>query len=252
MDFEEVRHYQAGDDIRTMDWRVTARTGKPHTKIFREEKERPLFILCDLSPSLFFATQGAFKSVIAAQTSAFLAWCGSYHGDRVGGIVFSGEAIHEFRPQARKQGVLPLLKTLSEISQQTPAHHHHHFEKALFQLRHVTKPGSLVFIISDFLQLTDTVEAHIRDLKQQCEVVCCWISDPIEFTPPPAGRYTVTDGATLATLDTREKKFCEDYQNFFDHYHQSIETTICQYRIPLIKLSTARDPIKQLQQYFGG
>ena len=89
MDFAEVRHYQAGDEIRHMEWRVTARTGRPHVKLYQEERERPVIILADFSPSMYFGTRLAFKSVVAARLAALLAWTVVKQGDRVGGLLFS-------------------------------------------------------------------------------------------------------------------------------------------------------------------
>ena len=89
MEYDESRPYQAGDDIRTLDWLVTARTGKPHTKLFREERERPVIVAVDYRPAMFFATQGSFKSVQAARCAALLAWRAAQQGDRLGGFIFS-------------------------------------------------------------------------------------------------------------------------------------------------------------------
>jgi len=116
IDFEETRIYQPGDDIRTMDWRVTARTGKPHTKVYREERERPTFFLVDYNPSMFFGSKVAFKSVIAAKTAAILAWAAAREGNRVGGLVFSGNLLRTTPLKASSHGVLPLLKSLANVS----------------------------------------------------------------------------------------------------------------------------------------
>ncbi len=99
MEFEEARPYQPGDDIRNLDWRVTARTGKPHTKLFREERERPILLWVDYRNTMFFATKGVYKSVIAARAAALLAWSAHHHGDRVGGIIFSEQIHHELKPR---------------------------------------------------------------------------------------------------------------------------------------------------------
>ncbi len=249
MDFEEVRHYQPGDDIRSIDWRVTARTGKPHTKVFREEKERPILLIVDLSASQFFATQGSFKSVIAAKTAAFLAWVGCYHGDRIGGVIFSGDEFQEFRPTARKLGVLPMLKTLSTMTQKLPDNVDNHLEKALRYTRTVAKPGSLVCLISDFLTLCDTTKQHVGCLAQHCDLLHCWITDPIEFSPPPANRYTIHHDKTTGILDTRSNAFCQHYQTIFKQHHENLQNMATQYRTPLIQLSTNSSTIQTLQQF---
>ena len=115
LDFAETTAYTPGDDIRTMDWRVLARTGKPHTKRFHEEKERAVYFLVDYNESMFFGTRVTFKSVIAARATALLAWAACHQHDKVGGIIFSGDQQVELRPKIGKRGVLPLLKQLANI-----------------------------------------------------------------------------------------------------------------------------------------
>jgi uncharacterized protein (DUF58 family) len=114
LEFQEVRAYQAGDDIRNMDWRVTARTGKPHTKIFEEEREKPVFLVVDNSASMHFGSRVTFKSVVAAKAAAILAWSAAANHDRVGGIVYSDSSFNELRPQGGSRGVLRLLKQISQ------------------------------------------------------------------------------------------------------------------------------------------
>ncbi|NKB46587.1 MAG: DUF58 domain-containing protein, partial [Legionellales bacterium] len=112
MEFDEVRAYQAGDDIRTMDWRVTARTNKPHIKLYHEERERPVLLLVDFRPAMFFGTRVTFKSVIAAKVAALLGWAAIANGDRLGGVVFSGKDHVELRPRTRQHGTSPFLLEL--------------------------------------------------------------------------------------------------------------------------------------------
>ncbi len=117
MEFDEVRHYQNGDDIRAIDWRVTARTGKTHTKLFREEVERPVLIATDLSTNMLFGSKLLFKSVQAAHLAALVAWHAKDRGDRVGGIVFNQQQHSELKPRSRLQGVLHYLHTLTTCHQ---------------------------------------------------------------------------------------------------------------------------------------
>src|SRR5690606_33934634 len=119
MEFDEVRHYQPGDDVRTIDWRVTARTGKVHTKLFREEKERPVFILTDLGNSMRFGSGLLFKSVQAAHLAALIGWHVKQHGDKLGGLVFSQQHHRELKPQSRSQAVLRYFHALQEVHQTT-------------------------------------------------------------------------------------------------------------------------------------
>ena len=121
MEFLETRHYQAGDDSRHIEWRITARTGKPHVKVFHEERERPVVIVTDFRPSMYFGTRLAFKSVVAARLAAILAWTVANQGDRVGGVIFSELCHHVFTPRGRQAGVIPLLSGLSHYTQRVQA-----------------------------------------------------------------------------------------------------------------------------------
>jgi uncharacterized protein (DUF58 family) len=114
MEFDEVRLYQPGDDVRSIDWKVTARTDKPHTKLFREERERPVFISVDNRPTMQFATRGVFKSVQAAKLAALIAWAAQRHGDRIGGQIFSSQSCYELKPQHGKHGVLRFFQQSGE------------------------------------------------------------------------------------------------------------------------------------------
>ena len=148
MEFDEARLYQPGDDIRSIDWRVTARTGKTHTKVFREERERPVFISVDNRPSMHFATRGVFKSVQAAKIAALLAWTAQQKGDRIGGQIFSNTHCQEIKPQNGKHGVLRFFNALTKQSSTTALEMS--LDHALARLVQHARPGSLVYVISDF------------------------------------------------------------------------------------------------------
>ena len=111
MDYLESRAYQPGDDIRSMDWRVTARTDSAHVKLYQEERERPVVVMIDLGPGMFFATRGAFKSVIAARAAALIGWAAIQNGDRIGAFLFNG-GHHELRPLGGQRGVMRLIRQL--------------------------------------------------------------------------------------------------------------------------------------------
>src|SRR5690554_5148832 len=119
MEFDEFRHYQAGDDIRAIDWRVTARTGTPHTKLFREERERPVFVVVDLSHSMQFGTQLLFKSVQACHLAAVVAWLTVARGDRIGAVIGSQAGHVEVKPQGRDHGAQQVIHQL--VTQQHAA-----------------------------------------------------------------------------------------------------------------------------------
>lgn len=211
MEFDEARHYQPGDDVRAIDWRVTARTGKTHTKIFREEKDRPIFILCDLLPGMRFGTQLLFKSVQACHLASLVAWKAKQNGDKVGGLVLTEQQLFEAKPRARQKALLHWLNNLVEghdlltsSAPTSPEQSALKFEQACSHLRRVAHPGSLVYIISDFLNINDASKQHLFQLQKHCEVNACWIYDPLEQAlPKVTGEHlAVTDGEHTKSINS--------------------------------------------------
>lgn len=251
MDFDESRVYQTGDDIRSIDWRVTARSGTTHTKIYREERERPVYCFVDCSDSMWFGTQNNFKAVIAAQAASLIAWAASDHGDRIGGVICSEKNIWGLKPAAGKRGVLQLLSLLAK---QRPLTNRLSdpdvVAKALLQLRQVAKPGSLIFLLTDGHNLTTAAEQHLASLSKHCQLLFGFIYDPLEMHLPPSGRYSFTDGQQTVTYDTADKKLCESYyRNFMTHF-ETIKQLANRYQIPLFSLPTNESPADTLAQVF--
>lgn len=253
MEFDEVRHYQPGDDIRTIDWRVTARTGKPHTKLFREEKERPVFILVDFGPSMFFGSQLLFKSVQAAHLAAVIAWAAKERGDKIGGLIASAQTHRELKPKSRQQGVLQLFHQLidvhnAELAQRDQADNSLRFESACARLRRLAMPGSLVFIISDFEQLTDASIKHLSQLKQHCEIHARQITDPLEISLPSVKgtrHLPVTDGRTNKLLMLGDKQFTQQYAQMAHARQHTIDTHLRKLGIQTQLISAGRPIFQQ-------
>lgn len=205
MEFDEVRHYQHGDDIRTIDWRVTARTGKTHTKLFREEIERPVLIATDLSASMLFGSKLMCKSVQASHLASLVAWHAKGRGDRLGGIIFNELNHIECKPRSRKQGVLHYLHSLQDLHADSLANQSElqntdftlAFEQNCQRLRQIAKPGSLVYLITDGHSVSEQSIRHLSQLSRHCELIVCLISDPLEQALPDVGFRTnvaMTDG----------------------------------------------------------
>lgn len=202
VDFVESRNYQPGDDIRNMDWRVTARTGKPHTKIFQEERERPVLIVLDAAPSLFFGTRTRLKSVAAGHLAAAIAWTAVRRGDRVGAFLFTPGAHRELRPAGGRRGAMRVIQGLVEwLDPEAERSGTEPLSVALERVRHAVRPGSLVLVISDFFSLDEDCNRHLSRLRQHNDVIGCQVIDPAEENLPP-GRYPITDGLHNSMLDT--------------------------------------------------
>lgn len=236
MEFDESRIYQPGDDPRNMDWRVTARSGKPHVKLFREERERPVWLLVDIGPSMRFGTRVAFKSVIAARAAALIAWAAVDRGDRVGGLVFDESRHFERRPAARTRGVLPLLKALSQAPIPGEAGGYASLAAAALHLVQLVRPGSLVFLLSDFGGLQHADGAWLARLASGNEIVLVHVFDTLEATPPPAGRYPVADGDRRGVLDTSVAALRAHWQQRFAQHLALLEAFGRQHGAHLISL----------------
>jgi uncharacterized protein (DUF58 family) len=260
MEFDEARHYQAGDDIRAIDWRVTARTGKTHTKLYREEKERPVFVLTDLSSSMQFGTQFLFKSVQAAHLSALIAWSARKRGDRIGGLVFNQHQHLECKPYTRQKAVLSLLNSMIKVQQgaqqeaQTNNQEQISLGNACARLRRLAHPGSLIFILSDFSQLDELAKQHIAQLSKHCEVIAYPITDPFEHQLPQvkmSQRVMLSDGHNRQQIVLGEKDTEIQYSNQHQARFDNIENTLKQCKAQVIQIDAGQPLELQLDRFSG-
>ncbi len=252
LNFDEVRPYQPGDDIRNIDWNVTARTDRVHTKVFKEERERPVFIVVDLSRSMYFGTRHCLKSVTAAKAAALFAWAGADNHNRIGGVVFNDSDHREMRPRGGHQGVLRYLKMLSDFHNAplentlpnaegftTDNHNSHFSSEFLFaRLQKLIHPGSIVLFASDFMNTTETALKHIRHIARHNDLLMAHIYDPIEAELPPAGRYAISDGEHFQQIDTSDPSLRQAFHQSFTRKEQEIEQFCIHNQSNLIKLAT--------------
>ena len=252
MEYDESRFYQPGDDIRNIDWRVTARTGKTHTKLFCEEHERPVHLWVDFRSPMFFATRGKFKAVIAAELASLFAWTAHRQGDRVGGIVFSDSIHHELKPQRGKSAVLRLIKHMvehpgwqqpdvNEENQQGMLH-------SLINLRRLVRPGSMVILLSDFRGFDENLRSHLIRLRQHNEVVMVHIYDWLEEYLPPAGHYRITNGQQELVFDTHNQKFINDHNNKFNAHKNLLLKTARSCHMNYLCCRTEDEPEKVIKE----
>ncbi len=256
MEFDEARPYQPGDDARNLDWKVTARTGKPFTKLFREERERSILLWVDYRAPMHFATRGLFKSVLAARTAALLAWSAIQHGDRLGGLIFSEGNHLELRPQQGKHAVLNFIRKLTDASPQSAPKNGNGAQqqvaqRALARLRRVTRPGSLLFLLSDFRSLDESAEAHLIHLARHNDVVLIFIHDHLERALPPSGNYRLTDGRRTITIDTGSRALKKRYTERFQTHEAWLRDLCRRAGIHLLSCATDQDPYSMLQAGLG-
>ncbi|HCO10753.1 MAG TPA: DUF58 domain-containing protein [Gammaproteobacteria bacterium] len=264
IDFEEFRPYQAGDDIRLIDWRATARTGRAVTKVFREERERPVIIAVDQCSSMFFGSQVAFKSVIAAQAAALFCWLAIDNGDRVGGLVFSDTDASLVRPKRSRRSALHLLNQIFTFNQKLNAKKEHTPDSepqaadfkpglahALGQIRRITKPGSTLYVISDFATLDETALQYLNQLSRHNNVVCCMVYDALEESLPTPGVYSITDGSSKGSINTHSSKARSRYKQQFEERVATIESDLERLKIRLIKLRTNQLVVEQVREWIA-
>ncbi len=223
LEFDEVRVYQPGDDVRTIDWRVTARRGKPHTKIFREERERPVLFLVDLAPGMFFGTRVQFKSVLASRCAAILAWTAAQSGDRAGGVVLGPDDMRTIMPRPRQAGVLSLLHAIVELQPYVPGEvEPGRLDQALSAMNSMTHSGSLVVLISDFRELGERGEALMRAIALRNDVLALLVHDALEKTPPPPGIYRFGTRSQQVDVDTSSEKVRKVWSREFMRHRDAL------------------------------
>lgn len=255
VDFEEVRSYQPGDDIRTIDWRVTARTGEAHTKLFREERERPVLVVVDQRNCMFFGSRHCFKSVLAAQLGALIAWSALKDNDRVGGLVFSDHGHQDIRPRRSRATVLSLLSSIVRYNTALPradAQPHNDFTATLANLRRIARPGSSVFLVSDFRGAwEDAAREQLFELGKHTEITALACSDPLEATLPREGSYAVTDGVERSELDTGDRALRARFADLQQRRQAIIAEDLLKLGIPLLQASTESAPLRLLSRYYA-
>ncbi len=254
LNFDEVRPYQPGDDIRNIDWNVTARTNKVHTKIFHEERERPVFIIVDLSSSMYFGSRHCLKSVAAAKAAALFAWAGADNSNRIGGLVFNDTSHMEMRPKGGHRGVLQFLKLLTDFHNKShnKSHNTSHNEGdqadaepealntgLLFaRIQKVINPGSIVLLASDFNQMNEASLKHIRYIARHNDLLITHIFDSLETQLPPPGQYGISNGLQQQSIDTRDNSLRNSFHKLFQKKSDDIEQFCLKNRIHLINLAT--------------
>lgn len=258
MDFEEVRLYQPGDDIRSIDWRVTARTQIPHTKLYREERERPIFMLADQRSSMFFGSRVCFKSVMAAYISSVLGWAAMGNSDRIGGLVFGDHNQREIRPRRSKHALLELIHQLQDYNQQlnspiatetnTPLLS---LAKVFSDARRIVKPGSAVFIVSDFHDMDEQCERELYSLSRHADLRLIHIYDPLEQHLDSKYPLTVSDGKTRLQLPSHQKAFQRAYSQLFSERLEQLTQFSRRLGISLLSIGTQDDCQQILRQTFG-
>jgi len=255
MEFDESRPYQPGDDPRSIDWRVTARSTTAYTKLFREERERPVLVAVDLRSNMHFATQGCFKSVNASRAAALLSWAAHHRGDRLGGLIFGDTTHRELKPRLGRRAALRFVHELAEhpdwVRRDSEPTNPDALTQAMSALRRVARPGSLVVVISDFVDFTRAAQSYLSSVARHNEVLAVFLNDPLERELPPPGRYRIVSPDDELAIDTYAAPARRDYEQAFEDRLEELEKFCQRYGVHLMPMSTDDDPVSTLQTALG-
>ncbi len=256
IDFDEVRIYQPGDDVRTIDWRVTARTGKMHTKIFHEEKERPVILVIDLRSTMFFGSRRCFKSVLAANAAALLAWAALAAGDRIGALLVTDSGIIDIKPRRSRHTLLQIFRQMLALDEQHASNTFAadtttHWQHAMHQLRSMTRPGSCIIMLSDFHDWNTECQQALHPVVRhsQCFSIC--VQDALEQQLPVIGLVSVRAGQKKTTIDTLNEKILSRYQQATQRQQQAVKVAMRTLKVPLLALQTDTAIFSHLRSFFS-
>jgi uncharacterized protein (DUF58 family) len=257
LDFDELRHYRPGDDIRSLDWRVTFRTGKPHVRVYTEERDRPVMVVVDQRLPMFFGSVQRMKSVVAAQIAAITAWRVLSAGDRVGSILFNDSRSVTMKPTRSEKKVMNYLGDLVTMNNDLTVTGEHEsnpaaLNNALRLLERSTSHDYLVILISDFYGWDEESLGIVRRIGLHNDVICTLIFDPLEQSIANARNLVVSDGRYQLEINPGERDVGEKYEANFNSALAQVKTDLNQHAIPIIPVDTVTPVADQLREKLGG
>jgi len=247
MSFSEVRDYQYGDDVRNIDWNVTARAGSPFIKVFEEERELTVVFLIDMSKSSYFGTNTQFKNEIMTEISAVVAFSAMNNNDKVGAIFFT-DRIEKFIPP--KKGKKHILRIIRELIYSKPEGKGTDIGQALRYLNNVQKKRSIAFLFSDFM--TKGYESALSIAGRKHDIIGMHLYDEKEERLPKVGLLSVQDAETgkVIEIDTNNRRVREQYESWFTENIQYLKTNFSQNGLDTLSITTDGDYVKSLLKFF--
>ena len=257
LDFDELRHYRPGDDIRTMDWRVTNRTGKPHVRVYTEERDRPVIAVVDQRLPMFFGSQKKMKSVVAAEVAALTAWRVLAVGDRIGAILFNDSHTLEARPTRNERKVMGWLGDLTVMNNDLSvapnrSSNPQGLAQALQLLERSIGHDYLVVLISDFYGWDENTIKTIRRISQHNDIICSLVFDPLERDISNANSLVVSDGKFQLEIDPARQGLGEKFEASFQSSVALVQKELKRHQIPVLPVNTSSPVTEQVREKLGG
>lgn len=255
LNFEELRRYLPGDDIRTMDWKVTARTRSPHVRVYTEEKDRQVLLLVDQRTNMFFGTRARFKSVTAAELAAIASWRAIDSGDRIGAVVFNDEELVEVRPQRSNRVAMSILGTIVRMNhalsadgdfESNPAM----LNKALESALQLASKDVLIVLISDCQGADQLTEKYVTQLAAHNDIICCLVHDPTRFSLVDE-TLTLSDSRLQMQVDFRDKKVREKLIADYERETAELSRFFRKLSAPFLMISNEGDITTQVRKLLG-
>lgn len=256
LNFEELRHYVQGDDIRTIDWLTTARLRTPHVRVYTEERDRNVLLIVDQSLSMFFGSRRAMKSVAAAEAAALSAWRVTSLGDRIGAIVFSDEDLGILAPKARRPAVLRILGEVAAKNAQLPAVTHKPakpgmLNEALRRAAGLATHDWLICIISDMAGADDETTRLVSQIVAHNDMMAVYVYDKLEADLPDVGTTTVEEAGLQLEIDSSTRSLRERFAMDFEQRRASLKRLAIKRFIPILPVTTDREVIDQIREALG-
>ncbi len=256
LNFEELRHYRQGDDIRTMDWKVTNRTGKPHVRVYTEERERPVIILIDQRMGMFFGSQWKMKSVIAAEVAALAAWRVVDVGDRVGAVIFNDDEIVYIKPQRNRNTVRRILAETTRLNHQLKTgvkvkQEPQRLNRVLNKVEKEIGHDYLLVMIGDGFGWDDQCTQIIKRISIHNNVISAFIYDPLEKDLAKTERMVLSDGHMQIEVDANSPEIRKQFSDEFASSVSVIEKEFKKHGIPLLPIHTLKPVDEQIRRLIG-
>lgn len=248
MAFSEVREYQFGDDIRDIDWNVTARYTKPYIKVFEEERELTVMLMVDVSGSSVFGTQHALKKEVITEIAATLAFSAIQNNDKIGVIFFSDKIEKFIPPQKGKKHILYIIRELIEF---TPLNKATDISQALRYISNAMKRRCTAFLISDFIDPNNLKDA-LTIANNKHDLVAVQVYDHREKELPAVGLMKVKDAETQADkwIDTSSSKVRNQYKNWWNELQYNVQDAMKKSRVDFVSIATDDDYVLELMKLF--